>query len=166
MVSTLAPGSDFTRLCPDCIVDGEYIRAGGTSMAAPVVSGVAALMLQLHPDWTPDQVKSTLVATRRQLPGGVEEVDAAAATAQSTPASSGSNPLSRPRNELVDPLTGDIDYTRSSWSRSSWSTAPDPLTAGWARSSWSCACAEASSAAADPSRSSWSRSSWSTNWTY
>jgi serine protease AprX len=165
IVSTLAPDSDFTRLCPDCIVDGEYIRAGGTSMAAPVVSGVAALMLQRHPDWTPDQIKSTMLATRRQLPGGVEEVNASAASAQTSPASVASAPSLGP-NELVDASTGDIDYARSSWSRSSWSTAPDALTAGWARSSWSCTCLPTQSAAADPTRSSWSRSSWSTKWTY
>jgi serine protease AprX len=164
IVSTLAPGSDFTRLCPDCIVDGEYIRAGGTSMAAPVVSGVAALMLQRHPDWTPDQVKGTILATRRQLPGGVEEVDAQAATTQAAPTTA--NTTGRAPNDLIDPTTGGIDYARSSWSRSSWSTAPDALAAGWARSSWSCACAPASSAAADATRSSWSRSSWSTRWSY
>ena len=165
IVSTLAPGSEFTRLCPGCVVDGEYIRAGGTSMAAPVVSGVAALMLQRHPDWTRDQVKGTMLATRRQLAGGVEEVDAEAASAQAAPASVPSPPSLGP-NELIDPATGGIDYARSSWSRSSWSTAPDALTAGWARSSWSCTCLATPSAAADPTRSSWSRSSWSTKWTY
>jgi serine protease AprX len=169
IVSTLAPGSAFTDLCPDCIVGGAYIRAGGTSMAAPVVSGVAALMLQAHPDWTPDEVKSTILATRRQLPGGVEEVDAAAAVVQQVPATGAND--GRVPNDVVDAATGDIDYARSSWSRSSWSTAPDALTAGWARSSWSCVCTPDAGGTVDPtrsswSRSSWSRSSWSTNWKY
>ena len=35
----------------------------GTSMAAPHVTGAAALLVQLHPDWTPQQVKSALVST-------------------------------------------------------------------------------------------------------
>ena len=138
IVSTLAGGSDFSRLCPTCIVEREYIRAGGTSMAAPIVSGVAALVFQRHPDWTPDQVKSTLIATARNLDGSVEEVNASAAVAADTPA-----PATTARidpNELVDAGTGEIDYTRSSWSRSSWSTAPESLIAGWARSSWSCVC--------------------------
>jgi hypothetical protein len=72
----------------------------------------------------------------------------------------------RVTNELVDPTTGDIDYARSSWSRSSWSSAPDELTALWARSSWSCACGSGDATSVDPARSSWSRSSWSTRWGY
>ena len=169
IVSTLAPDSAFTGLCPSCIVGDSYIRAGGTSMAAPVVSGVAALVLQRHPDWTPDEVKSTLIDTGRDVPGGIDEVNASAAVMATAP-SSGANAGIAP-NDFVDGATGAIDYTRSSWSRSSWSSAPEDLIASWARSSWSCACGDDSGASADPtrsswSRSSWSRSSWSTKWAY
>jgi serine protease AprX len=162
IVSTLAPGSAFTTMCPTCILPGGYIRAGGTSMAAPVVSGTVALMLERRPELTPDQVKAMLMRSGRDVAGGVPEVNAGGAVFSTWPktANQGLEP-----NTLVNAATGAIDYSRSSWSRSSWSTAPDALAAGFARSSWSCDCGTAGDAV-DPSRSSWSRSSWSTNWSY
>jgi serine protease AprX len=164
MVSMLAAGSAFESMCPSCIVEPGYIRAGGTSMAAPVVSGAAAIVFQLHPDWTPAQVKSTLLATARSISGtSVREVNLSSAIGVSSPPDSVDPHV--PPNELVDPADGDIDYTRSSWSRSSWSSASDPLTAAWARSSWSCTC-PGGSGQVDPERSSWSRSSWSMKWSY
>jgi serine protease AprX len=162
IVSTLAPGSAFAALCPACVVDGGYIRLGGTSMAAPVVSGLAALVFEAHPDWTPDEAKSTIIDTARALPGGVSEVNAAAAVWTSTPSSStGDNVVP---NDLVDPAGGAIDYARSSWGRSSWGAAPEGLVAGWARSSWGCVCSTTASGDADTTRSSWGSAEWLVRW--
>ena len=41
----------------------DYYRLSGTSMAAPMVSGAAALILQKTPALTPDQVKARLMKT-------------------------------------------------------------------------------------------------------
>ncbi len=124
------------QLCPQCVVDGATSQIGGTSMAAPVVAGVAALMLQAHPDWTPDQVKSTLIATGRDVPGGLDEVNAAAALARRRahpPAPTRARPErpARPghRRHRLHPLELE---------RSSWTSAADGLNANWSRSSWTC----------------------------
>jgi serine protease AprX len=166
IVSNLAPGSQFSTLCPTCLVTGGMIRAGGTSMSAPMVSGAAALLLQKYPQLTPNQVKGVLMASARILPGGIPAVDAFAGIRR---VAGGSIPVANAGlvpNSLVDPATGAIDYTRSSWSRSSWSAAEGPESASWARSSWSrSSWSSTDPTAVDPSRSSWSRSSWSTSWT-
>ncbi len=79
IVANLAPNSAFTTLCPTCIRSGVYIQAGGTSLAAPLVAGAVADLLQVHPTWTPDQVKGALIASRRSNNDGSYELDAHAA---------------------------------------------------------------------------------------
>jgi serine protease AprX len=182
MVSNLAPGSDFTSMCPDCVSgDGQYIRAGGTSMSAPVVAGVVATILEEHPSWTPDQVKGALANNLRSLPGGGHEVDALAAF-QASKRELTSNVGLEP-NEIVDPATGEVAWdrsrwsrsrwSRSRWSRSRWSAATGSLSPSWAGASYVCDCevVDPETGEVDPSRSRWSRSRWSrsrwsTNWSY
>ena len=168
MVSTLAPSSGFTVMCPTCVL-GSYIRASGTSMSAPVVSGIAALLLERYPNLTPDQVKGSIARYARTTGNGIVSAHADRAveyvgSAGPVTANQGIVP-----NEAVDAATGDVDETRSRWSRSSWSSASGDLAAGFARSSWSCAdCVDSSGESVDGTRSSWSRSSWSrsswSNW--
>ena len=43
--------------------DGRYMAEDGTSFAAPIVSGVAALVQAQHPDWGPGQIATRLAET-------------------------------------------------------------------------------------------------------
>jgi serine protease AprX len=163
MVAPLAPGSLFARLCPGCVVDGRYFRMGGTSMASPVVAGIAADLLSAHPDWTPDMVKQALVASLRPVGGGRGE--AAADTALSGKLARVTVNAGLAPNELIDPSTHAVDYARASWGRASWSEATGALRASWGRASWRCELCGGGTAAntlrASWRRASWGRASWS-----
>jgi len=71
---------------------GGFAMFQGTSMATPHVAGSSALLRQLHPDWTPAQVKGALVGTAtrdarlrttnpQNIGGGVINLAAASSTA-------------------------------------------------------------------------------------
>ncbi|MEQ4302100.1 S8 family serine peptidase [Plantactinospora sp. B6F1] len=45
------------------VIDADHTSMSGTSMAAPHVSGAAALLAQRHPDWRADQLKAALVSS-------------------------------------------------------------------------------------------------------
>ncbi len=47
------------------VVDDDYTRLSGTSMAAPHVAGAAAILAQRHPRWTAGKLKAALVSTAR-----------------------------------------------------------------------------------------------------
>ncbi|HVS85682.1 MAG TPA: S8 family serine peptidase [Gaiellaceae bacterium] len=58
-----APGGQILSSTLPTVNTSGFAVFDGTSMATPHVSGAAALLLQLHPTWTPAQVKSALVST-------------------------------------------------------------------------------------------------------
>ncbi|ASI98849.1 S8 family serine peptidase [Thermococcus celer] len=60
-VDIIAPRASGTSMGTP--INDYYTKASGTSMATPHVSGVAALILQAHPSWTPDKVKTALIET-------------------------------------------------------------------------------------------------------
>ena len=70
------PHSTLYATFPDYLIGGDvatwykpYLSLSGTSMAAPVVTGTIALMLQLNPDLTPNAVKAILQYTAQVRPG-------------------------------------------------------------------------------------------------
>jgi serine protease AprX len=91
MVSLRVPGSALDDAFPEARVDGTLFRGNGTSQAAAVTSGVAAMLLQSNPKLTADQVKALLVSTANPIPGvaatrqGRGRLDIAAALAVAVP---------------------------------------------------------------------------------
>ena len=74
-ISLSDPGSLFYETKAAYLVSGKldtpykpYLSLTGTSMAAPVVSGAVALMLQANPSLTPNLVKAILQYTAQQQP--------------------------------------------------------------------------------------------------
>jgi subtilisin family serine protease len=55
-VDVFSPGVDLNS----CKVDGGYIPQSGTSMAAPVCAGVAAVLKAYYPNLTPQQIKQII----------------------------------------------------------------------------------------------------------
>jgi serine protease AprX len=147
-VDVAAPGTSVVGLrAPGSFVDAEHpegrvaadastrlFRGSGTSQAAAVVSGAAALLLQADPTLTPDAVKAVLKATADPVWGadrrdvGAGQVDVAAAlrtvkaaaagdtrakavlaSRQAFPKATGLGSLEAARGDahLVDPGTGE-----------------------------------------------------------
>src|SRR5205085_9711123 len=59
-------------------ISNQYFRLSGTSIAAPMVSGAAALLIGKDPTLTPDTVKARLMKTAtKNFPGSSVACDAA-----------------------------------------------------------------------------------------
>jgi serine protease AprX len=130
LVSVLSPGSVLATEFPQNIVDTNYFMLSGTSMAAGVASGTAALVFEAHPDWTPGQVKLALAQTARPLsdggPAGLAQVDKAIKAAAPVDSSLNIKP-----NYLLLNAAGVTDPENISWGSISWGSI------SWGSISWS-----------------------------
>ena len=182
IVSTRDVGSTIDQQHPDAVLDGNYFKGTGTSQAAAVVSGVAALLYQENPSLTPNQVKGILVGTAfansaYRNGGGAGLVDASGAvavanTGTSNPnanlqASDGTGSLEDSRGRfhvetdldgdgVPDLVQGEVDVLGDPWDSTSWSSTSWSSTS-WSSTSWSSLISEN----AGWSSTSWSSTSWS-----
>nr|WP_269204657.1 S8 family serine peptidase [Motilibacter deserti] len=140
VASLRAPGSTLdAAAAPAAGVPARFLRGTGTSQAAAVVSGAAALLLQARPELTPDQVKALLVEGADKLPAAARTagvpgvVDVAESLARRTPdavqrftpaTGLGSIELARGGEHLVDAegnvLSGEVDVFGRTWDGASW----------------------------------------------
>ncbi len=187
IVSLRAPGSSADLDFPNARVDDRYFKGSGTSQAAAMVSGAAALLISQRPDLTPDQVKKILVDTTDTVwwiadechGAGLIDLDAAAnastpsalAALQTHDPATGLGSLEAARGSMhvaMDGvvLIGEQDifgqyWNGASWSGASWSGASwsggEWNSSTWTGASWS----GASWSGASWSGASWSGASWS-----
>lgn len=61
----VAPGVNVTS----CTKDGDFRADSGTSLATPIVSGVAALIIEKHPSITEPDLRAHILETAEKLPG-------------------------------------------------------------------------------------------------
>ena len=157
VVSLRDPGSLLDAAHPAAVVGTRFFRGSGTSQAAAVVSGSAALLLSQRPGLTNDQVKALLTGSARHIPSadaqgqgsGLVNVSGAMTTntplallaAQTWAPATGLGSLEAARGTTHvqvngAPLTGEVDVTGAAWNPLLWTTKA-AAGADWSGGSWS-----------------------------
>jgi subtilisin family serine protease len=180
IVSLRDPGSYLDTNRPEGRVNSRFTRGSGTSQAAAIVSGAAALLLDDRPYLTPDQVKRLMRTTARDLPSEFDEMSEGRGTldiraasnasvgsaVQTWPVATGLGSLNAARGSAaLDPAKGPVEvdlfgneWNSNSWSSNSWSS--NSWSGGsWSSNSWS----GAGWLGGSWNSNSWSSNSWSSN---
>jgi subtilisin family serine protease len=191
IVSLRNPGSVVDSENPQAVVGGRFFRGSGTSQAAAIVSGAAALVLEERPGIRPDQLKALLIRTATKVPGGnpaaqgkgmlnlqAARWNTTPDSVQTWPVSTGLGALERARgtSHLTAggiELRGEKDIFGAAWNGGAWSQKSangSSWTGGtWNGSQWTGTAWTTASwtryawATIDWSKRSWSGGSWSSN---
>jgi serine protease AprX len=132
-------GMGLSLAHPANVVNAQYFRMSGTSMAAPMVTGAVALLLQDEPKLTPDQVKYRLKATaNKSWPGynaakaGAGYLDVyAAITGTSTQSSNTGTQASGLLTTGSSPITwNSVGWNSVGWNSVGWNSV------GWNSVGW------------------------------
>ena len=117
MVGPVPVGSALTVERADKVVAPGYIQLSGTSFAAPIISAAAAQVLARHPEFTPDQVKGSLMVSTKSVDGaavgsvGVGELQMSKASGVTKPP----NPNKALDQYIKTDLTGTRSFDAVSW---------------------------------------------------
>jgi serine protease AprX len=155
VVSLRNAGSYLDTTYPAARIGERLFRGSGTSQAAAVVSGAAALLISQRPELTPDQVKALLTGSAAAIPGataaqqGAGLVDLAKAKDTATPANAtqsfalstgiGSLEMSRGSVHVTvagREVRGEVDIRGKAFNATSWAAGLKNGT-NWNGVSWS-----------------------------
>lgn len=161
IMAAAVPGSFLANAYPDAVFDTQYgpvIRGNGTSQAAALAAGAAAVLLEARPELTPDQVKHALTTTATDVGipdkfGGhglldlhpALDADVSGATQTHTLAT-GTGTLEASRGSYHvgpdgDQLSGETTAFSDTWDSAAWTTATSNASAytneTWTGATWS-----------------------------
>lgn len=117
LIGLRSPGSTVDRLYPGSAVESAYFRGSGTSMAAAVAGGAAALLLAARPTLSADRAKAILMGTANPIPaGGGTTTGAGIVNAADAIAVDYTDPLpSMPGDDDESPSDGAWEPVGSTW---------------------------------------------------
>lgn len=129
LVSVLSPNSVLATQTGAMLVNSNYMQLSGTSMAAGVASGAAALVFQAHPNYTPGQVKAALMQSAAPISSDASVRVAQVAAANALPTPVDPTPSIKPSFALLQ-AAGFTDPASISWGSISWGSI------SWGSISW------------------------------